>query len=130
MKKTVYHSKSIRNRILIFTLSAILGMCLLISLFSYYIFRHYLQNTLIQSTETSLRLLSESMDNSIDEVYRWSDIARQIPILPIILNITPIPALSCPYPLMIPSTRNAAGILLIIICPELPLSHRSIICRW
>ena len=70
MKKTVYHSKSIRNRILIFTLSAILGMCLLISLFSYYIFRHYLQNTLIQSTETSLRLLSESMDNSIDEVYR------------------------------------------------------------
>ena len=46
------------------------------------------------------------------------------------LNITPIPALSCPYPLMIPSTRNAAGILLIIICPELPLSHRSIICRW
>ncbi len=31
---------------------------------------HYLQNTLIQSTETSLRLLSESMDNSIDEVYR------------------------------------------------------------
>ena len=70
MKKTVYHSKSIRNRILIFTLSAILGMCLLISLFSYYIFRHYLQNTLIQSTETSLRLLSESMDNSMDEVYR------------------------------------------------------------
>ena len=55
---------------MIFTLSAILGMCLLISLFSYYIFRHYLQNTLIQSTETSLRLLSESMDNSIDEVYR------------------------------------------------------------
>ena len=52
MKKTVYHSKSIRNRILLFTLSAILGMCLLISLFSYYIFRHYLQNTLIQPTES------------------------------------------------------------------------------
>ena len=70
MKKTVYHLKSIRNRILLFTLSAILGMCLLISLFSYYIFRHYLQNTLIQSTETSLRLLSETMDSSINEVYR------------------------------------------------------------
>ena len=70
MKKTVYHSKSIRNRILFFTLSAILGMCLLISLFSYYIFQHYLQNTLIQSTETSLRLLSESIDSSIDDVYR------------------------------------------------------------
>lgn len=70
MKKTVYHSKSVRNRILLFTLSAILGMCLLISLFSYYIFQHYLQNTLIQSTETSLRLLSESMDSSINDVYR------------------------------------------------------------
>ena len=70
MKKTVYHSKSIRNRILLFTLSAILGMCLLISLFSYYIFQHYLQNTLIQSTETSLRLLSESMDSSMNDVYR------------------------------------------------------------
>ena len=45
-------------------------MCLLISLFSYYIFQHYLQNTLIQSTETSLRLLSESMDSSINDVYR------------------------------------------------------------
>ena len=45
-------------------------MCLLISLFSYYIFQHYLQNTLIQSTETSLRLLSESIDSSIDDVYR------------------------------------------------------------
>ena len=55
---------------MIFTLSAILGMCLLISVFSYYIFRHYLQNTLIQSTETSLRLLSESMDSSINDVYR------------------------------------------------------------
>ena len=70
MKKTVYHSKSIRNRILLFTLSAILGLCLLISVFSYYIFQHYLQNTLIQSTETSLRLLSESMDSSINDVYR------------------------------------------------------------
>lgn len=55
---------------MLFTLSAILGMCLLISLFSYYIFQHYLQNTLIQSTETSLRLLSESMDSSINDVYR------------------------------------------------------------
>ena len=45
-------------------------MCLLISVFSYYIFQHYLQNTLIQSTETSLRLLSESMDSSINDVYR------------------------------------------------------------
>ena len=130
MKKTVYHSKSIRNRILLFTLSAILGMCLLISLFSYYIFRHYLQNTLIQSTETSLRLLSESMDNSMDEVYRLVRYCQTDSNIANILNITPIPALSCPYPLMIPSTRNAAGILLIIICPELPLSHRSIICRW
>lgn len=131
MKKTVYHSKSIRNRILIFTLSAILGMCLLISLFSYYIFRHYLQNTLIPVHRgPACDCCRNPWTTVLMKCTGWSDIARQIPILPIILNITPIPALSCPYPLMIPSTRNAAGILLIIICPELPLSHRSIICRW
>ena len=62
-----------------------MGMCLLITIFSYYIFQHYLQNTLIQSTETSLRLLSESINTSLDGVYRLvrycqtdSDIAKYI----------------------------------------------------
>lgn len=85
MKKSKHHFKSIRNRILLFTLGGILGMCLLISLFSYFIFRHYLQNTLIRSTETSLRLLADSMDGSMNDVYRLvrfcqtnSDIANYI----------------------------------------------------
>ena len=122
MKKTVYHSKSIRNRILIFTLSAILGMCLLISVFSYYIFRHYLQNTLIQSTETSLRLLSESMDSSINDVYR---LVRYCQTDSSIANYIPF----CLYLLMILLPKSAAETVLIITCRESPLSHRRIICR-
>lgn len=124
MKKTVYHSKSIRNRILLFTLSSHFG------------------NVSVDQPVQLLHIPALSAEHP-DPVHGdqpgaccrslwttvwmkstgWSDIARQIPILPIILNITPIPALSCPYPLMIPSTRNAAGILLIIICPELPVSQ-------
>lgn len=76
---------SIQNRILFITLSCILGMCILISSVSYYIFHSYLQNSLMQSTETSLRLLSDSMNESINDVYRLarfcqtnSDIATYI----------------------------------------------------
>lgn len=61
---------SIQKRILFITLSCILGMCILISSVSYYIFHSYLQNSLMQSTETSLRLLSDSMNESINDVYR------------------------------------------------------------
>jgi len=76
---------SIQKRILFITLSCILGMCILISSVSYYIFHSYLQNSLMQSTETSLRLLSDSMNESINDVYRLarfcqtnSDIATYI----------------------------------------------------
>ncbi len=129
MKKTVYHSKSIRNRILIFTLSAILGMCLLISVFSYYIFRHYLQNTLIQSTETSLRLVSESMDSSINDVYRLVRYCQTDSSIANYIEHNPNPAPFCLYLLMILLPKSAAETVLIITCRESPLSHRRIICR-
>lgn len=61
---------SIQNRILFISLSCILGMCILISSVSYFIFQNYLQQSMIQSTETSLRLLADSMDESINDVYR------------------------------------------------------------
>lgn len=60
----------IQNRILFITLSCILGMCILISSVSYYIFHSYLQKSMIQSTETSLRLLSDTINTSINDVYR------------------------------------------------------------
>ncbi len=45
-------------------------MCLIISFVSYYLFRNYLQRSLIQSTETSLRLLSDTINGSMDDIYQ------------------------------------------------------------
>lgn len=76
---------SIQKRILFITLSCILTMCVFISSVSYYIFHSYLQSSLMQSTETSLRLLSDSMNESMNDIYRFvrfcqtnSDIATYI----------------------------------------------------
>lgn len=76
---------NIQKRILAITISCILGMCIIISSVSYYIFHNFLQNSLIQSTETNLRLLSDSIDESMSDVYRIvrfcqtsSDIAKYI----------------------------------------------------
>ncbi len=70
MEKERKASKHIRNKILFFTLSCILGMCLLVGLASFFIYRNYLQDSLIRSTETSLKLLSNSIDSKMDDVYR------------------------------------------------------------
>lgn len=69
MKKKHYLA-GIQKRILFITLSCILGMCLLISSVSYFIFQNYLQQSMILSTETSLQLLSESIDERMNDVYR------------------------------------------------------------
>jgi len=76
---------SIQKRILIITLGCIVCMCILISLVSYYIFQSYLQNNLIHSTESSLTLLADSINKSINDIYRMarycqtnSDIATYI----------------------------------------------------
>ena len=69
MKKKHFFA-SIQNRILAITLSCILVMCILISSVSYYIFHSYLQQSKIQSSETSLRLLSDTINTSISDVYR------------------------------------------------------------
>ena len=63
---------SIQNRILTITLSGILGMCILISFVSYYIFHSFLQTSLIQSTETNIRLLTDTINGSINDVYRMA----------------------------------------------------------
>lgn len=60
----------IQNRILIITLSCILGMCIIISSVSYFIFQNYLKHSLIQAAETNLSLLSDTMNNSMDGVYQ------------------------------------------------------------
>lgn len=61
---------SIQRRILAITIACVIGMCVLISFVSYYIFRNYIQNTLIHSTESNLKLLTESIDTHINDIYR------------------------------------------------------------
>ena len=66
------HSGSIQKRIIAITLSCILGMCMIISCVSYYIFQNYLQHSLIQSTETSLQLLSDNINSSMNDIYQMA----------------------------------------------------------
>lgn len=68
--KRVGHSASIQKRILWITLSCMLSMCTLISFFSYYLFKNYLQHSMIRATETNLQLLSDSINRSMDDVYQ------------------------------------------------------------
>lgn len=60
---------SIQKRILLITVSCLLGMCVIVSSVSYYIFQNYLQNSLIRSTETSLQLLSDSIGSNMDDIF-------------------------------------------------------------
>lgn len=75
----------IQKKILAITVSCLLGMCMVISFVSYYLFQNYLQRSLIQSTETSLRLLSDTINGNMDDIYQMvrfcqtnSDIATYI----------------------------------------------------
>ena len=77
--KATRHSNKIQKRILCVTLSGIMAMCLLISLVSYYLFHKYLQLSLIRSAETNLRLLSDTIDNSLNDVYRMARFCQVSP---------------------------------------------------
>lgn len=70
LMKHIYEFGNIQKRILIVTLSCIVGMCLIVSSASYYIFHNYLQQNMIHSTQINLQLLSDTIDSSINDVYR------------------------------------------------------------
>ena len=83
--KRAYGSNKMQKQILTITLSCILIMCAVISFVSFYVFRNYLQHSLIQSTGTSLGLLTDTINNSTDDIYRMvrfcqtnSDVAKYI----------------------------------------------------
>ena len=79
----------IQRRIMLTTLSSILGMCLIITAASYFFFHKYMQSSLISSTESNLRMLGDSINENIQDVYRMarfcqgsSDIAEYIKASP------------------------------------------------
>lgn len=67
---------NIQKRILFVTLSCILAMCLIISYTSYYIFQNYLLQNMIQSTETNLFFVSDTIDSHIGGVYRMAQFCQ------------------------------------------------------
>lgn len=85
--KRAHGSNKMQKQILAITLSCILIMCVVISFVSYYIFRNYLQHSLIQSTGTSLGLLTDTINGSTNDIYRIvrfcqtnSDVAKYVEI--------------------------------------------------
>ncbi len=79
----------IQRRIMVMTLSSILGMCVVIAAASYFFFNRYMQSSLISSTETNLKMLGDSINGNIQDVYRMarfcqgsSDIAEYIKASP------------------------------------------------
>ena len=81
MKKTItndsennihFKRKSIQRRIVALTLSCILGMCILIMLASYFVFQKYMRSTLITSTETNLKMLTDSVNGKLNDAYRMA----------------------------------------------------------
>lgn len=68
-KKNIrFPAGSIQKRILFITTSCLFCMCVIITSVSYYIFQNYLRNGLIHSTEASLQLLADSINNGMDDI--------------------------------------------------------------
>lgn len=65
-----HSSTRIQKKILLITLSCILGMCVIIATLSNIIFHNYLQTSLLQSTEINLQFLSDNMNNHVTNVYQ------------------------------------------------------------
>ncbi len=59
---------SIQKRILVITTSCLLGMCIIISYVSYYIFQNYLRQRLVYASEVNLRLLSDSINANLTDI--------------------------------------------------------------
>ncbi len=89
--KDINHSISIQKRILGITLSCILSMCILISFVSYYLFQNYLQQSMIQSTETNLQLLSDTIDGSMSDIRRMVRFCQTSPNIASYISVNPDP---------------------------------------
>ena len=69
---SMFRRNSIQRRIVVLTLSCIFGMCIIVSLASYFIFQNYLRTTLVTSTESNLKMLTDSVNGKLNEVYRMA----------------------------------------------------------
>lgn len=61
----------IQTRIIAITVTCLSIMCLIVSLVSYFVFNSYLKESLYQSSEASLELLSDSINSNISGINRF-----------------------------------------------------------
>lgn len=70
--KTKLLKGTLQRGYLSITLISTLFICIIISAISFYIFRNYLQNSLLNSTASSLANLDEAINTDINSIYRMS----------------------------------------------------------
>ncbi len=73
------------------TLSSILGMCLVIAAASYFFFHKYMQSSLISSTESNLRMLGDSINENIQDVYRMARFCQGSSVIAEYIKASPEP---------------------------------------
>ena len=73
------------------TLSSILGMCLVIAAASYFFFHKYMHSSLISSTESNLRMLGDSINGNIQDVYRMARFCQGSSVIAEYIKASPEP---------------------------------------
>lgn len=73
------------------TLSSILGMCLVIAAASYFFFHKYMQSSLISSTESNLRMLGDSINENLQDVYRMARFCQGSSVIAEYIKASPEP---------------------------------------
>ena len=74
-------SNRLQRRLVIITLGITLGVGILFSTVFTSIYRKYLETSLVKSTDTNLRFLSDSIDSNLQSVYqmvRWAQVNEKI----------------------------------------------------
>ncbi len=73
------------------TLSSILGMCVVIAAASYFFFNKYMQSSLISSTESNLKMLGDSINENIQDVYRMARFCQGSSVIAEYIKASPDP---------------------------------------
>ena len=90
MKNDKHPAKS-KNRIIVFTVTVLTVVCAAIIFVSYSVFQNYLETSLIRSSESSLRLVSDSIDSDLSNVYRLVRFCRTNPSIADYIDSNPDP---------------------------------------
>ena len=81
----------IQRRFIALTLSGMLSICLIISILSFYIFRNYLQNALVQTNATSLSNLSETINTDLNSFFRIARYCQSSSVIADYVKASPDP---------------------------------------